>query len=219
MRRLFLFLAVGVAVSGCAVSKRPADPKVLSELAGQTITYQALAPSSFVFVTPQNSKVPIARVALMVKDGTQLIEENQLVDPAQNIARTLATELERVYQARLVAPPPVQSPPAATPDSASVPARFSVNVTTTNWGLFFSTKQEGKYGVIYTARVEVMDLAQGSVIASAPCLPNRAEALTSTILLRPRQEMLDNQAAGLKAALDSEARKCIDMVKAQVLAM
>lgn len=218
MRSLFLLLAVGVAVSGCAVSKRPADQKTLTELAGQPITYQVLEPSSFVFVTPENSKVPLARVALMVKNGTQLIEEHHLVDPANDIASTLAKELERVYQARLVLPP-AKSDASSKADSAPVAARFSVNVTTTNWGLFFSTKQEGKYGVIYTARVELMDLAKGTVIASAPCLPNRAEALASTTLLRPREEMLGNQAAGLKEALHAEASKCIDMVKAQVLAM
>ena len=207
MRSIFALLAVAAAVSGCAsVSHNVADKGTLTALAGQAVTYTIAEPASFVLSTPENNRVPLMRVSLMIKEGAQVLADNNIPDPAVAIANGIAQQLAQNYKTRLV-------PPAATPAASG--ARVSIDVKTTNWGLFYTGADNGKYGLVTSMTVQLVDIPKGSVIAGGTCKPGSA----SSIPTHGRDELLANGAAVLKAELNRVVTNCVDFISKQVLAL
>ena len=204
MRSIFpwLGLAITATVAGCAsVPNQTADKSTLQALAGQTVSYTLLPPVSFALSTPENNK-SILRTAQWTADGAQLVGENKVEDPAVAIGRNIAASLAQAYSMRVV--------PAAEGS-----ARVGIEVKTTNWGLFFTSADEGRFGVVYTATVRLIDLQKNSVIASGYCKPG-PDVFSRA---RPRAEMLNNGAAGVKAGLNTSAAECVEFITRQALGL
>lgn len=206
----FLIVSVVAAISGCAsVSHTVADKNDLAGLAGQPITYSVGDPSSFLLSTPENNRVALMRVAVWIKEGGQIIDENKVSDPAVKIAIGIARRLEQAYGARWVGPLPADSKVAAVPG-----AKFVIEVKTTNWGLFYSGADNTQHGLAYSATVQLIDPQKGRVIASGYCKPNSSPLKTYT-----RDQLLTNSATGLKTGLSGVADDCIKFISTQILTM
>ena len=94
-------------------------------------------------------------------------------------------------------------------------ARLSIDVKTTNWGLFYTGSDKNKYGLVSSMTVQIVDTQTGSVIASGNCKPGSA----ASIATHGREEFLANNAALLKTQLNSVAANCVDFIAKQVLAL
>lgn len=128
-------------------------------------------------------------------------------DPAAEIAIGIARRLEQAYGARWVGPLPADSKVAAVHG-----AKFVIEVKTTNWDLFYSGADNTRYGLVYSATVQLIDQQMGRVIASGYCKPNSSPLKTYT-----RDQLLANSATGLKTGLSGVADDCIKFVSTQIL--
>lgn len=194
-------VAVAAITSGCAsVSTSVADKSTLAGLRGQSIGFKVAEPSSFLLSTPENNKM-MGRVIVMINQGKDLVVNNGVSDPAQSIAGGIAQRLAAAYGSKTVA--------------TGQPANLSIDVKTTNWGIFFSGDDNDVYGLVYTATFELVDVQKGRVVASGYCKPsNKGEILKAS-----RDQMMANSAAGLKRALSGEAERCVKYISEQILSM
>lgn len=208
MRSTFTLLAVAASLSGCAsVGHQVGDKKTLASLSGQTVTYAVQTPSDFLLSTPENNRIPLVRVATMIKEGRGILTDNGVRDPAEAIGAGVANALQAGYGARIV-PPPASATTAPA-------ARVRIDVKTTNWGLFFKGSDQNQFGLVHSVTVQLVDVQNGRVIAGGTCKP----ASVDTAPVLSREAMLSNGAAGLKASLDTVAAQCVQFIKAQALSL
>lgn len=193
-------LVIAATISGCAsVSTVIPDKGDLSRFAGQPVALKIAKPNSFVLSTPENNRTYL-RTVTMVREGNELIESNGVSDPAEEIANAIGQRLEKAYGTKA--------------SSVNSNAMLSIDVQTTNWGLFFTSADKNKYGVIYTATVQIVDVQKGSVIASGYCKP-----MSGASIVADRGQFLDRSAEGLKTALAQLAQECVQYISSQVLAI
>lgn len=193
-------LAIAAIISGCAsVSTSVADKSTLADLRGQSIGFKVAEPNSFVLSTPENNRT-FGRVIVMMSQGKDLVANNGVVDPAQAIAGGIAQRLASAYGSKTVAP--------------GEQPKLSIDVKTTNWGMYFSGDDKNVYGLVYTATFELVDVQKGRVVASGYCKPAKGE-----FLMAPREQLMDNSAEGLKRGLSGEAERCVKYISEQILSM
>lgn len=195
-----VLLAIAAIISGCAsVSTSIADKTSLADLRGQAISLKVAEPNSFVLSTPENNR-SFGRVIVMMREGKELVATNGVVDPAQAIASGISQRLATAYGTNVV--------------PTGAPAKLSLEVKTTNWGLYFSGDDKNVYGMVYTATFELIDVQRGRTIASGYCKPAKGEFLTA-----PREQLMNNSGAGLKDGLSDAASKCVKYISEQILTM
>lgn len=192
-------LAVAALISGCAaVGTTVAEKGSLTRLKGQTVALNVEKPSSFILSTPETNRTYL-RAVVMVREGNALVEKNGVSDPANAIAAGVGQKLSQAY--------------GTTPAPAAT-AAFAVNVQTTNWGLFVTSK--GNYGVLYMATFQLVDVKKGSVIASGNCKPDEGAGPKA---IAEKEQFMVQSAQGLKNALNQSVSACIQHISNQILSM
>lgn len=193
-------LATAAIISGCAsVSTSVADKTTLADLRGQSVGFKVAEPNSFVLSTPENNRT-FGRVIVMTSQGKDLVANNGVADPAANIAERISQRLAASYGSKAVA--------------SGTPAALSIEVKTTNWGMYFSGGDKNVYGVMYTATFELVDTRSGKVVASGYCKPAKGELFSA-----PREQLMGNSAEGLKQGLADASDKCVKYISEQILTM
>lgn len=194
-------LAIAAMISGCAaVGTTVAEKGSLTRLKGQTVTLKVDEPSGFILSTPETNRTYL-RAVVMVREGNALVRTNNVGDPANGIATGVAQKLRDAYGVTLA--------PATT-------AAYSINVQTTNWGLFLTGSDKNKFGVLYMATFQLVDLKKGSVVASGNCKPDEG---AGPRIVADKEQLLSLSAQGLKNALGQSVNACVQHISNQILAM
>ncbi len=197
--KLALF-AMAALISGCASVNTVVPTKAdLARLQGQTLAVKTGEPSSFVLSTPENNR-SFMRAATMTREGNEIVANSRVPDPAQAIAVGVAQRLEKAYGSQT--------------SLGSAPAKWTLEVKTTNWGLFFTDSDKTKYGVVYSATFRLIDTQRGAVVASFYCVPRKVHAT-----IAERGVFLDQSAQGLKNALSQVSEECVKTITNEVLSM
>ena len=200
MYRKLALLTMAALVSGCASVNTVVPTKAdLARLQGQTLAVKTGEPTSFVLSTPENNR-SFMRAATMTREGNELVANNGVRDPAQAIAIGVAQRLEKAYGSQTMV--------------GSGPAKFALEVKTTNWGLFFTEGDKNKYGVVYSATFRLLDTQRGAVVASLYCVPRKVHAT-----IAERGYFVEQSAGGLKNAMDQISEECVQSIANQVLSM
>lgn len=218
MRKTILALIAAIAMSGCASFKQQAiDKESLAGIKDQTVTYTAREKPDFSAMTAGKAAFAMVGAIAMITEGNSIISTNNIADPANTIATGLVKELEVAYGVQLITPPTKVSTNDPTQIALSVKstARYVIDVQTIYWGFVYFPTDWTHYRVLYTAKARLIDIQTKRSIAEGFC-KHKPE---SNVNAPTYDELITNQAAGLKNNLNLIAQECINSMKIQMLTL
>ncbi len=213
-----LLLVCWMLVSGCVSVRHVALPeRETSRLADRTVQRSAYPKPDFAAFTAGKAMVGIIGAGLMISSGNQIISENAVDDPATQIARQLAQAFAAKYGMRTL----TSEPKVADSDDigqlvrAYSDADFILDVRTINWLFVYFPTNWARYRVLYSARLRLIDRERQEAIAEEFCAHEPKYEDTSAA--PTREELVGNNAAGLKRELAKAADHCIAFFGAHAL--
>jgi hypothetical protein len=200
------FLALALASCSAPAPIIPSSEN-LAALRGRplTITHYTSKPD-FVAMTAGTAAFGIIGALAQIAEGNDLIEKNNVPDPADTISARLAA----AYQARYDADRPSTTTELASYSSAALPATVGhdgiiLDVKTTRWMFGYFPLDWGHYHVDYAASARLVDATTRKEIARSSCMLKSSDAPDQ----KPSYDDLTaDHAAGLKARLDDMAARC-----------
>jgi len=149
----------------------------------------------------------------MVSEGNKIISENGVEDPAGYIAEQLMSGLVAQYQLNQVHAnsAPVQSDDIEHISSLYKNADYVLDVKTVNW-LTVPGRVVNRYRVVYGSQLRLIDTNERKVVAEGFC----SETSKSSDPDFSYDELMGNNAEGLKNQLKEKAEYCVDHFKKNV---
>ena len=210
-------VAAALVLPGCAsVQQIPMNPSSVQALKGKEIALSERAKPDFAAATPSRGAFGMIGAGVTISEGNKLIREHGIEDPALYIGKALAVELQDRYDARLS---PKGAPTASDEVEEVVKgangADLVLDVRTLNWSFMYFPTSWGRYRVIYSARLRLVDAKDGKVLAEGGCarVPDQADNAPSY------EELMANSAARLKQELRIAAEHCISEFRSKTLAL
>jgi hypothetical protein len=217
MKHLALATAAALLCTGCAGPKPvPLDLNAAVALKGQEVAVTARAEKpGFTAMTPLKAQLALVGAFLMIKDGNEIVRNNNVPDPAVAISKALAKHLEQTRGMGVVSPAINVSSDDPEHLSAAVNgmAKYVLDVNTTNWMFTYIPTEWNRYEVTYMAMGRLIDAETKKVVASAFCKDtpeSNGDAPTY-------DQLVANNAAWLKKKLAHAADNCIATFKREML--
>lgn len=209
--RIWMLGVAMAAVAGVANAGVKATPIAAVE-GPETIAYGALRPGAF-FAASSGRNILIGGLlgALVdMSDGKNIVEKNEIGDPAEPMARNLAFQLADLRGAtvddRLLALERMKAPQIAT---AGGSARYVVSTLTTQRSIMWHSLGWNRYRVYYMAGMNVVDTRTQKVALADGCKWNSDKNGAPMPDGAPtRASLLDNKAALLKTVFDEAGQAC-----------
>lgn len=201
---------------GCvSMNTKPIDASIASTMKGQTVAKATHKKPDFAARTAGKAAFAIVGAFAMISAGNEIVAKNNIDDPADSIASSLAQTLEANYSAHVV-PTSV----AVSSDDAEIiaatakgAANLILDVKTVNWSFGFFPADWNHYRVIYTAKARLIDSQKKNVIAEGFC-----KHVPETNVNAPTyDELLANGAERLKKELSLAAEECVKNLKSNML--
>lgn len=218
----FAVLVVVSLLSGCAtVEKVALDPTTSAGMKGKSIvrTTRAAKPD-FVAMTPTKGALGMLGAFAAISAGNELVKEHHIDLPADAIALDLGSRLKAGRGMALVAAPLA----IATDDASGIAAAadgkadYVLDVQTTGWAFGYFPTAWGRYHVGHTASARVIDVASKKVVAQGTCARAPANA-DNTDLAPTYDDLMNNQALGLKNQLSLAASECAAKLRQEMLVL
>ena len=213
LTRAVIFIFV-VFLSGCTtINHIPLSPDASRQLQDKSVASTIYPTPDFAASTPGKAAFGILGAFAAISEGNSLIQENDVQDPAIAIGQGIVDRLVATRNATQV---PSQA--VATGDDiqtllATYPeANILVDVKTFNWMFIYFPSQWGRYRVIHSARVRLVDSESKEIVAETLCASNSGEDNPPT-----EDQLLRNKAALLKEYLNKGVTSCIDKVTKDLL--
>lgn len=215
---MFRFVAVAAALilPGCvSVQQVPMNASSADALKEKEIALSERAKPDFAATTPARGTFGMIGAAVMVSEGNKLIREHGIEDPAHYIGKALVADLQSRYDMRL-SPKAVPTAGDEVKDVVKNAdgADLVLDVRTINWSFSYFPTAWGKYRVMYSARVRLVDAKNGTLLAEGGC----ARVPTQTDGAPSYGELMANAAARLKEELRIAAEHCVSEFKSKTLA-
>ncbi len=213
MLRIVL-VALVILTGGCAtVQPRPLDPAAEQTLAGRRLTAARYKKPDFTAMTAGKAMFGLFGAAAMISAGNKIIEENRVEDPAAAIADELMKGLEKKYRTVRLAGPATE---AESDDLDALvklrpEAEVLLDVRTLGWSFMYFPTNWARYRVTYAARARLIDARSKTVLAEGKCerVPEQTDNAPT------HDELLNDNAAGLKRELQTAAAACIETLKTE----
>lgn len=215
MKYLFIGAAGALALAGCvSVEHIPMNASTADSLKGREISLSERPKPDFGAMTAGRMAGGALFGAIggavagsaMVSTGNEIVQQNNLADPAEHIASSLSGALSAKFGAKLNAPrTPLSTDEAAEAAKSASGSDLVLDVRTINWGFIYFPTSWSKYRVMYTARTRLIDAKKGQVLAEAGCavpVADNADAAPTY------EEMLADGAARLRKELAQAADHC-----------
>lgn len=210
-------LAVSMLLGGCVSTKNvKADVSALRSDGHGTVTVSARKKPDFTAMTAGKAAIGGMIGALaMIKAGNDIVEENDIEDPAGYIGAELSKSLSESLGVK-----PVDNggklADTGNPDQLAQLYRNAdllLDVQTVNWSFTYFPTDWNNYRVIYSAKLRLIDTRTGKLRAEGFCarVPEKSDAAPS------RDQLLADSATLLKTELKVAADYCIGQFKANVL--
>jgi hypothetical protein len=153
----------------------------------------------------------------MISAGNQIVAENDIQDPAPEIAAKLLKNMEQVHN-MVPGKSPIQlsdnSIEKIAASSNGVP--FILDVQTINWSFVYQPTDWTHYRVIYTAKARILDAKTKAVLAENIC-SNANTPVPDP--LPTHDELLANKAALIKEKLALASKECAEQFKSTLLSL
>lgn len=218
MKKIVLLTILIAVISGCAsLNKQAIDSKTMMELKTQTIALTVRKKPDFSAMTAGKAMFAVLGAVAMISAGNDIVQKNNVSDPANTIAMELAKALEETQGSQLVLPPvmvrkdDIDHVASAIQDAA----RYVLDVQTTGWGFGYFPTDWNHYRVIYTAKARLIDSETKKVVAEGFC-----KRIPDTNTNAPTyDELLANDALLLKKELSIAADECVKSLKREMLSL
>jgi hypothetical protein len=216
MFRLLVVVAAAMTAGCVSVQQIPMSASSAEAVKDKEIALSQRARPDFAASTPAKAVFGMIGAAAMISEGNKLVKENGIEDPALYIAQTLVADLQGRYNTRLSP----KGAPVASDDVADLVKNANgsdvvLDVRTINWSFVYFPLSLGKYRVIYSARLRLVDAKSGRVLAEGGCHRVPEQTAQSPTY----GELLANSAARLKQELRTAADFCISEFKTKTLAL
>ncbi|MFQ3789861.1 hypothetical protein [Halomonas sp. A29] len=200
---------LGFMLVGCASTNTvPMDTAKVEQTSPSSITISSREKPSFVAMTTGKAMVGgLVGYAAMVIAGNNIVEENEIEDPAGRISSGLAASLaerlgiEQMDESGFVTKE--KSVAGLARDYAA--SDLLVDVETLGWGFSYYPSAMRTYDVAYSARLKVIDTRSMQTIAEAHCSRSPSKTYDSP----SHAELLANGAERLKQELMVAADSCL----------
>jgi hypothetical protein len=213
--RYGLIVLFTLVVNGCvAVRDVPIDQSVILTLSGKSvITVKRTMPNFSAMTADKMAAGSLfgaiggaAAGASMIRSGNALISENNIPDPAYEIAERIARAMETKYGITYAG---IGKAEIRDDDVSKVAAlykttSFVLDIRTLNWGFLYYPLYWTKYRLIYAARMRLIDTNSAGVLAEGGCY-----TLGDKIDSAPTyEELLENSASRLKSQIEDAVIDC-----------
>jgi len=177
MKNLLIATALAAtAVSGAAQAKKkmiPLTEASAAALSGKTMAVTRHERAPFTAMTAGKAMFGLLGAGAMIAAGNKLVEENDIEDPADIIARELPAALAAKYGMTIRTASPVlldvHKPKQVAASQLAGNADLILDIRSTGWMSGYYPTDWNTYHVSYSVDVNLMD-AKGTLIASAGCL-------------------------------------------------
>ncbi len=152
----------------------------------------------------------------MVDVGNALVKDNHVEDPAVAIADALS----RALADQLSLPVRLADNPLKSTNPAAIAKQYPgagllLDIQTFHWGLVFHPMDWDSYAVVYSVKMRLVDTSTGKLVAEGVCTraPKHSADAPSY------EELVDNNAAGLKERLKRSGEQCQEELKSKALGL
>jgi len=204
-RRRMTLLVLTTNRAACSRSL-PLAHTARTALAGKRLVGVRHAMPSLIFTRPGTGAITglfgvlgaLAAQELEVQHGNQIVYVYDLPDPASEIAQALAWRLETALGVEYTG-------------IGETPAQLALDVETLYWQVAYRPHDWDRYAMIYHARVRLIDTLRLRVLAQALCSSDPFFSVRpSAARLHTYDELLTNNASGLRRELDLTVDDCVD---------
>ena len=211
-----LFIAVaGLSMVACVSTKNiPMTIDAANSVSNREVATAKREKPDFAAFTAGKAMFALVGAMAMISAGNEIVAKNNIEDPAAYIGEKLSLELSAKYGTKVssksvaVKDEDVREITKSNPD-----IDLLLDIRTINWSFAYFPATWNKYRVIYSARLRLVDIKAGKIIAEGFCsrVPDQTPNSPSY------DDLLDNNAERLKKELNEAADFCVGEFKAKVL--
>ena len=194
MYKVVAFLMIVGLVACAAPGPKSVTEEDVKQLKGGSLQIVVHEPYSFALLSGSKGLMGGLGGLSMEAAGKKFIDANGVVDPAADIANSLASEIADLYDLT-----PHNSSIDATPN-----ATVELHVKTGFWAFGTTLTSGDKWNVIYSPTIKLVQAGSGKIYASYRCPKKRQEAPGDPTL----EQLAENDAAQLKVVLQELADEC-----------
>lgn len=216
MNRLVAMVAAAAMLSGC-VSTKVSPLKETASLQGAKIRLiERKKPGFFAGTAGTGAIGGLVGAAVAITAGDKLVKENAVEDPAIYIGNELAKTFAGANGMSIM---PANGSIATKTAYKELTKQYRdadllLDVQTDEWSFMYFPSHWGRYRVIYSAHVRLIDVKKSKLLAEGSCrrAPEYSDTATPTY-----DELLADQAARLKQELVLGRDQCLGEFRDKVL--
>lgn len=210
-----LIVAGLVLLGGCVtVQEIPMDAATAERVQGRALALSKRELPDFAAFTVAAPMFGLIGGLAAIGLGNEIVRSNGIEDPADHIARVLSADLGAKYAVRVSSNPmPVGTDDVAQLSKGAPDADLLLDVHTFLWAFNYFPTTWNRYRIVYTARLRLIDMKGGRVLAEGKCnrIPEETPAAPSY------DELLANGAMRLKIELRIAADYCVNEFRPRLL--
>ena len=173
MKTTLLACALALAALPAAAKDKlvPLAPADAALLQGKKIAVTMHERPSFSAMTAGKAGFGLLGAAAMIKAGNDLVEDNQIADPAVLVREHLGAGLTQIYGAQVL---PVDAAATKAKKAKEIAALhpeadYVLDVRSGGWGYVYFPTDWNNYQVMYSVQVQLVDAKTGRQVSNAGC--------------------------------------------------
>ncbi|MFC1771862.1 hypothetical protein ACFL3A_00765 [Pseudomonadota bacterium] len=201
-----ILIVSATVLAGCATAPMTMNEQDTSSLHESKLTVIHYEPDPFLPMTNTKGAFAVLGVAAAVSEGSELVREHNLEDPAIDIKTSLANDLSDTYQISDVKILQEAKPYESNPEEVAALASHDgivLDVRTFGWGTMYYPFKT-KYKVNYMAQARLINAREKRLISAERCTINEEYSENSPTY----DELMENGAALLKKKLADASTEC-----------
>jgi hypothetical protein len=214
--KIFCTAVAALLLSGCVtVKNKPLDENASNNLEQKTLKSSLYPVPDFSAMTAGKAGFGLFGALAMIHSGNAIVHDDGIVDPAVRISGDLKEKLRNTRHMNIMDNDEVKASSDNIPALVgSYPdADYLLDVKTVYWSFVYYPTNWSHYRVLYTARMRLINEANGSVAAETMCKAQPGDDKDPPT----KDQLLAEHGALLKQLLDKAADSCANLFASQIL--
>ncbi|RDE24056.1 hypothetical protein DV711_00145 [Motiliproteus coralliicola] len=213
--KLILIIAT-LILAGCANTHNiPLQADAFAVNPPETLATTNREKPDFAAMTSTKGAFALIGAFAAISAGNELVEENQIEDPAVYIRQSLKESLQQQMSLTPIDQSELVLDSEKTEEIAKhyPAADLVLDIQTYNWSFLYFPTSWDTYHVIYSAKLRLIDTRNSKLVAEGFCIRNPEQDENSPSYA----ELVANSAKRLKSELQLAADHCVEEFKTKVL--
>lgn len=219
MKNAVAVCCIAILATACGtVEKVAIDPGTTTAMRGKTVVRTTRVDKPvFGAMTAGNGAFAVLGAMAGLSAGTELIKKNNVPVPDDAIGSALGAQLQATRGMRFIDTPVTVATGDVGPIVAAAKGKadYVLDVQTVSWQFIYFPMSWRHYKVLYRAKARVIDVATEKVVAQGTCARDPAYSESAPTY----DQLMDNQAAGLKKELVTAGNECVASLQRDILAL